>query len=159
MTDSGMTDISPGLFYEDVEIGQMLRSPRSLHVDRDRLIAFATEFDPQPAHLSEEAAAASQFGTLVASGWHTGSMTMRLTAETLVIANGGMGAGVEKLNWLRPVKPGDSLRIELTFIAKRLSRSRPERGLVTCHTVTFNQHNEAVYEVTANVFMPRRPQA
>ncbi len=148
-----------GYHYDDLAIGQVLRSPRSLHVDRDRLIAFAEEFDPQPAHLSEEAAAKSQFGTLVASGWHTGSMTMRLTAETLIIANGGMGAGIEKLNWLRPVKPGDDLRIEITVKAKRLSRSRPERGLVTFHTVTFNQNDEPVYEVVANVFLPRRPGA
>ena len=86
-------------------------------------------------------------------------MTMRLTAETLIIANGGMGAGIEKLNWLRPVKPGDDLRIEITVKAKRPSKSRPERGLVTFHTVTFNQDNEAVYEVVANVFLPRRPGA
>ena len=101
-----MTTQQDGLSFEDMPVGRMLHSARAIRMERDRMIAFAEEFDPQPAHLGEEAAAASQFGQLCASGWHTGGVTMRLVAETLVIAQGGMGLGVDTLRWHRPVLPG-----------------------------------------------------
>ncbi|MSP04909.1 MAG: MaoC family dehydratase [Acetobacteraceae bacterium] len=142
--------------YDDFAVGQVLHSPRSLVIDCARIIAFGEEFDPQPAHLSEALAAKSQFGELVASGWHTGCVSMRLATETYRIADGGMGAGIEKMNWLRPVKPGDALRVEVTILAMRPSRSRPDRGLLTIHTRTLNQHDVAVMEMTANVLAPRR---
>ena len=146
-----------GYYYDDLAVGQVLRSARSIRVERDRLISFAEEFDPQPAHLSDESAASSQFGQLVASGWHTGCIALRLTTETVVIAGGGLGAGIEKMNWLRPVLPGDDLRIEITVLAKRPSKSRPERGLITFHTVVLNQHDAPVQEMTSNVLLPVRP--
>ena len=149
--------MSDGLYYDDLAVGQVLRSPRAIRVERERLISFAREFDPQPAHLSDAAAAASQFGELVASGWHTGCITMRLTTETFSFAAGGLGAGIEKMNWLRPVKPGDELRVEITVVAMRPSHSRPDRGLVTFRTVTLNQNDEAVQEMTTNVLAARRP--
>jgi len=149
--------VQDGFFYDDLEIGQVFPSARSIRIERDRLIAFAEEFDPQPAHLSDDLAAKSQFGELIASGWHTGSVSLRLTTETMKIAGGGMGAGIEKMNWLRPVRPGDELRIEITVQSKRLSRTRPERGLVTFYTATLNQHGEKVMEMTSHVFLPRRP--
>jgi len=149
--------VSDGLYYDDLAVGQVLRSPRSVRVERERVISFAREFDPQPAHLSDEAAAGSQFGELVASGWHTGCITMRLTTETLSFSAGGLGAGIEKMNWLRPVKPGDELRIEISVVAMRPSRSRPDRGLVTFRTVTLNQNDEPVQEMTSNVLLARRP--
>ncbi len=142
--------------YDDFSVGQVLHSPRGITIDRARLIAFGEEFDPQPAHLSEELAAKSQFGELVASGWHTGCVSMRLHTETYRIADGGLGAGIEKMNWLRPVKPGDVLRVEITVLTLRPSRSRPDRGLITFHTRTINQNNEAVMEMTSNVLAPRR---
>lgn len=142
--------------YDDFTVGQVMRSPRSIVMERDRIIAFGEEFDPQPAHLGEAEAVKSQFGELVASGWHTGSTSMRLATETYRIADGGMGAGIEKMNWLRPVRPGDALRVEISILAMRPSRSRPDRGLVTIHTRTLNQHDEPVMETTAHVLAPRR---
>jgi acyl dehydratase len=142
--------------YDDFHVGLVLRSPRAITLDRARIISFGEEFDPQPAHLSEEAAARSQFGELVASGWHTASVSMRLTTETYRIADGGLGAGIEKMNWLRPVRPEDTLRVEITVQAMRPSRSRPDRGLITFHTRTLNQKGEAVMEMTSNVLAPRR---
>lgn len=142
--------------FDDFSVGLVLHSPRSITMERDRIISFGEEFDPQPAHLSEELAAKSQFGELVASGWHTGCVTMRMTTETYRIADGGLGAGIEKMNWLRPVRPGDVLRVEVTVQAMRPSRSRPDRGIITFHTRTLNQNGEAVMEMTTNVLAPRR---
>jgi acyl dehydratase len=143
-------------WFEDIAAGQVLRSPRAITLDRAAIIAFAREFDPQPAHLGEETARDSQFGLFCASGWHTGSVTMRLISETLPIARGGMGAGIEQLRWLRPVRPGDSLRVELTVLAARVSRSRPDSGVVTYRCTTLNQADEPVQDFTTTVLMPRR---
>ena len=145
-----------GFYFEDMPVGRVLHSARAIRMERDRMIAFAEEFDPQPAHLSEDQAAHSQFGRLCASGWHTGGVTMRLVAETLVIAQGGMGLGVDNLRWPRPVLPGDTLRVTIEVLAARPSRSQPSRGLVTMRTVTFNQHDQPVQELTSVVMMPLR---
>jgi acyl dehydratase len=151
-----MTTPQDGFTFEDMPVGRVLHSARAIRMERDRMIAFAEEFDPQPAHLSEEAAAASQFGQLCASGWHTGGVTMRLVAETLVIAQGGMGLGVDNMRWHRPVLPGDTLRVTIEVLAARPSRSQPGRGLVTTRTTTFNQHDQPVQELTSVVMMPMR---
>jgi acyl dehydratase len=151
-----MTTQPDGFHFEDMPVGHVLHSPRAIRMERERMVAFATEFDPQPAHLSEEAAAASQFGQFCASGWHTGAVTMRLVTETLVIANGGMGVGVDSLRWHRPVLPGDTLRVTIEVLAARPSRSQPGRGLVTTRTITFNQHDQPVQELTSVVMMPLR---
>jgi len=148
--------VTPILTYDDITVGQTLRSPRSIVIDRERLISFGEEFDPQPAHLSEAQAAASQFGELVASGWHTAAVSMRLTLETYRIADGGMGAGIEKMNWVRPVRAGDALRVEITFLNKRLSRSRPDKGIIHVQTRTFNQNDEMVMDMTSHVLAPRK---
>ena len=145
-----------GYTFEDMPVGRVLHSARGIRMERDRMIAFAEEFDPQPAHLSEAAAASSQFGQLCASGWHTGGVTMRLVAETLVIARGGMGLGVDTMRWHRPVLPGDTLRVTIEVLAARESRSQPGRGLVTTRTTTLNQRDETVQELTAVVMMPLR---
>lgn len=147
----------PVFTYDDFIVGQVLQSGGSITMDRDRIIGFGEEFDPQPAHLNEEAAAGSQFGELVASGWHTASVSMRLTLQTYRIANGGMGAGIEKMNWIRPVRPGDTLRVEITILNKRLSRSRPDRGLIHVQTRTFNQNDALVMDMTSHVLAPRSP--
>ena len=141
--------------YDDFTVGQVMRSPRSIVMERDRIIAFGEEFDPQPAHLNEAAAAGSQFGELVASGWHTASVSMRLTLETYRIANGGMGAGIEKMNWVRPVRPGDALRVEITILNKRESRSRPDKGIIHVQTRAFNQNDELMMDMTSHVLAPR----
>ncbi|MGH7044262.1 MAG: MaoC family dehydratase [Acetobacteraceae bacterium] len=146
-----------GFWFEDMAAGQVLRSPRAITLDPEAITAFARQYDPQPAHLGEESAKDSQFGLFCASGWQTGSVTMRLVFETLTIARGGMGTGIEHLRWLRPVLPGDSLRVEITVLAARLSRSRPDAGVVTYRCTTLNQHGEPVQEFTTTVLMPRRP--
>ena len=144
------------VWFEDVAAGQVLRSPRAITLDREAIIVFARQYDPQPAHLGEETAKDSQFGLFCASGWQTGATTMRLIYETLPIARGGMGAGIEQLRWLRPVRPGDSLRVEITVLATRPSRSRPESGVVTYRCTTLNQNDEPVQEFTTTVLMPRK---
>jgi acyl dehydratase len=146
--------------FEDFTVGQTFRS-RPHRMERDRMVAFAEEFDPQPQHLSEEAAAASQFGQLVASGWHTAAVSMRLLiADALPpIAGGGQGAGMDALAWPRPVRPGDELRVEAEVTAARPSRSRPGKGLITVRVTTLNQDGEAVQTVAHTVMMPRRAPA
>ncbi|MEO8713770.1 MAG: MaoC/PaaZ C-terminal domain-containing protein [Acetobacteraceae bacterium] len=142
--------------FEDVHPGLVLRSARSTTMDRDAITAFARQFDHHPAHLSEETARTSMFGVFCASGWHTGAVTMRLISETMPIARGGMGAGVEKLRWLRPVQAGDALRIEIEILETRISRSRPDAGVVTYRCTTLNQRDETVQRFTTTVLFPRR---
>lgn len=125
-------------------------------MDRDSIVGFARQFDLHPAHLSEESAGDSMFGAFCASGWHTGSTTMRLISETMPIARGGMGAGVEHLRWLRPVLAGDELRIEIEILETRVSRSRPDAGVVTYCCTTLNQRDEPVQRFRTTVLFPRR---
>lgn len=143
--------------YDDFAAGQTFRS-RTFRMERDRIVAFAREFDPQPQHVDEEAAASSQFGQLVASGWHTAAVSMRLfIAEALPpIAGGGQGAGIDGLAWPNPVRPGDDLRIEAEVVGARTSRSRPDKGLVTLRVVTLNQDGATVMSATHTVMVPRR---
>ena len=150
-----MTD-QPPLWFEDIAAGQVLRSTRAITVSGADIVAFAHQFDPQPAHLGEAEAKTSLLGVFCASGWHTGSVTMRLIFETLHVARGGMGAGIEQLRWLRPVLAGDQLRVEISVLATRASRSRPDRGLVTYECVTLNQRDEPVQQFTTTILMPCR---
>ena len=154
-----MTDATPaGLYWEDLEVGQSATS-RPHVMTRERIVAFAEEFDPQPQHLNEDAARNSMFGELVASGWHTASVTMRLQLEAMMgrFPGGALGAQVDGVAWRRPVRPGDTLRARIEVVAKRPSGSRPDRGVVTLKTTTLNQRDEAVQEMTASVLAPRRP--
>jgi acyl dehydratase len=116
-------------YFEDLEVGQKFGSP-TLSVDAEAIKAFAAEFDPQPFHLDDRAARGTMFEGLAASGWHTAAMTMRLcVASDFRPAGGILGIGGE-LNWLKPVRPGDVLRVECEVLEKRLSRSRPGQGVV-----------------------------
>jgi acyl dehydratase len=143
-------------FLEDFAVGQIFRSGRR-RVDKDRIRTFAAEFDPQPFHLSEEAARDTVFGGLVASGWHTAAVTMRLLVESdLQPAGGIIGAGFDELRWPRPVRPGDELRIESEVLEVRPSTSRPDRGLIKVRTTTVNQNDEAVQVTIGNLVVPRR---
>ncbi len=146
------------LYYEDLSVGQTFLS-RAEAIGRDRIVAFAQEFDPQPQHLGEEQARGSMFGELVASGWHTAALTMRLQLDSVAgrFPGGSLGAQIDTLAWLRPVRPGDLLRARVEVMAMRPSRSRPDRGLVTMQTTTLNQQDEPVQSMTASVLVPRRP--
>jgi acyl dehydratase len=145
------------LFYEDFSIGQHLESG-SYTLTQDALIAFAREFDPQPQHTDPALARTTVFGTLVASGWHTAGITMRLQLEAGLgrIEGGAMGAQIDKLVFHKPVHPGDTLRTEVDVMACRESRSRGDRGLLTLRTTTYNQDGTLVLEMTSTVFAPRR---
>ena len=143
-------------YLEDFAVGQTFRSPR-MRVERDRVLAFAAEFDPQPFHLDESAARRSMFGGLIASGWHTAAMTMRLLVESeLKPAGGIIGAGFEECRWPRPVRPGDELRIECEVLDVRPSKSRPRLGLIKLRTTTLNQDDATVLVYVGNLVVLRR---
>ena len=143
------------VYFEDMVPGRVLRSANLPALTREAIVAFAREYDPQPQHLGEASAAGSNLGVFCASGWHTGSLTMRLVAETIPAKGGGMGAGIEA-NWPRPVVPGDVLRVEIEVMEARLSKSRPDKGVVRFRTTTFNQRDEPVQHCTHTVLFPRR---
>ena len=112
-----------------------------------------------PQHVDAVAARDSLFGELVARGWHTGAVTMRLQLETMMgrFPGGTLGAQLDNVSWKRPVHPGDELRARIEVLTMRLSASRPDRGVLTLRTTTLNQRDEAVQEMTATVLVPRRP--
>jgi acyl dehydratase len=150
-----MTPSEP-LFFEDLAVGQKFQSG-TVTIELDEIKAFAGQFDPQPFHLDAAAAAGSFFGGLVASGWHTAALTMRLIVTSeLKISGGSIGMGVDQIRWPRPVWPGDTLRVESEVIELRPSRSNPERGIVKMRSTTLNQNGETVMEQTANLIVPRK---
>jgi acyl dehydratase len=152
------TDDLPKLYFEDLAVGRRFMTS-AVTVDADAIKVFAASFDPQPFHLDEAAAGNSFFGGLVASGWHTASLTMRLLVTSgLPIAGGVIGAGGE-VQWPRAVMPGDELHAVCEVIAAKPSASRPERGMVTVRTETLNQRGEVVQVMTARLVVPRRPGA
>ena len=143
-------------YLEDFAVGQSFGSGR-LRIDKERIKAFAAEFDPQPFHLDEQAARASIFRGLAASGWYTAALTMRLLVEgELRPAGGIVGAGFDEFRWPRPVRPDDELHLESEVLEVRPSKSRPEQGLIKVRTTTLNQNGEAVQVLVANLVVPRR---
>ena len=145
------------LYFEDLAVGQTFSSG-TVTVEPEMIKAFAAEFDPQPFHLDEEAARGSFFGELVASGWHTAALTMKLLVEgELKIVGGLIGMGFEELRWPRPVHPGDVLQVESEVMALRPSTSRPDRGIVKVQNTTLNQDGQRVMVQVVNMIVPRRP--
>jgi acyl dehydratase len=148
--------MSAPLYYEDMAVGQTFGTGTVL-VEPDMITAFAAEFDPQQFHLDQDAARASLFGELVASGWHTAALSMRLLVEgELRIVGGLIGLGAEELRWPRPVHPGDVLRVESEVVELRLSKSHPGRGLVRVRNTTLNQDGEPVMIMVVTMIAPRR---
>jgi acyl dehydratase len=144
-------------YLEDFAAGQIYRTSR-LPVDKGQILAFASQFDPQPHHLDEEAARKSVFKGLAASGWHTAAMTMRLLVESeFQPADGILGMGLEELSWPRPVRAGDELRVEGEVLEVRPSKVRTDRGVIRLRATTFNQHDQPVQIFTGNLLVPRRP--
>jgi acyl dehydratase len=143
------------LYFEDLIPGQIYRTG-SLRVDAEAIKSFAAQFDPQPFHLDDAAAKHSMFQGLAASGWHTAALTMRLlVGEGAPLAGGIIGGGGE-LRWPRPVRPGDQLHLESEVLETRPSKSRPDQGWIKMRTTTFNQNDEAVQILVANLVVPRR---
>jgi len=144
-------------YYEDLETGDTYALEGRYEVDREEITAFAEQYDPQPFHLEEAAAADSVFGGLVASGWHTAAMCMRLVVEDFLDPETSMGAsGVADLEWIEPVRPGDTLRVEIEVLETRPSENRPEMGHVRMKLTGYNQHDDAVIEWVSDGMVRRR---
>ena len=153
-----MQDGDRRLYLDDLHAGQRFTSGTRTVTEAD-IKAFAGQFDPQPFHLDNKAAEASFFEGLVASGWHTAAVTMRLLVDSgLPLAEGLIGAGGE-LTWPRPTRPGDALHVESEILEVKPSRSRPDRGMVTVRSETKNQSGEPVQIMTSRLVVPRRPVA
>ena len=145
-----------GKYLEEFAVGQVYSSGR-IKVEKERIKAFAAEFDPQPFHLDEEAARRTIFGGLAASGWHTAALTMWLLVESgLKPAGGIVGAGFDEFRGPLPVRPGDELSVESEVLEVRFSKSRPNQGLIKVRTTTRNQKGEAVQVSVGNLIVPRR---
>lgn len=142
--------------YEDFVEGQTIELG-SAEVSAEAIVDFASEFDPQPFHLDEAAGKASLLGGLAASGWHTCGIFMRLLCDGLLLDSTSQGApGIDFVNWRRPVIAGDRLTARSTVIARRMSRSRPNLGLVTCRHEMINQNGETVLELqNTGMFLTR----
>jgi acyl dehydratase len=154
---SGRTHESPRrLHLEDLQVGQRFTSATHT-MDARAIKEFALQFDPQPFHYDEEAAAKTVFGGLAASGWHTAAVSIRLMVESgLPFAGGLIGAG-GTIDWPRATRPGDTLHVVCEVMEIMPSRSRPERGLVTMRCETRNQHGEIVQVFVGRMIVWRRP--
>jgi acyl dehydratase len=146
------------LYLEDFEPGQVFESgPRA--ITAEDIVRFASEFDPQPFHLDPEAAERTFFHGLSASGWHTAALAMRLLVESLPVAGGVVGAGVEGLEWNAPVRPGDRLKLRCQVVEVIPSRSRPDRGIVRFLHEVLNQDGVVVMTQRPKLVAPRRQAA
>jgi acyl dehydratase len=145
-------------YFEDLEIGAETYFG-SYDVTREEVLEFARKYDPQPFHLSDEAAAKTHFGRLAASGWHTCAMTMAVIARKVVgEEQAGLGSpGIDELRWLKPVFPGDTLPVRGKIVDKTPSRSKPEIGSFRTETVVTNQDEVPVMSFKSIVLIRRRP--
>jgi len=145
---SWFDDYVPGASYECGTVS----------FDQDSIVAFAKEFDPQPFHLDPVAAAASQYGGLIASGWHTAAAVMRVLVENYLAAESSLGSpGLDEIRWPQPVRPGDTLRVRATVVEARRSLSKPDRGIIKTLIEAVNPEGQAAFWATAINFMLVRP--
>jgi len=144
-------------WFEDYGPGLVLEFGAAV-VDGSEIIEFARRYDPQPFHVDPEAAARSPFGGLIASGWHTGSMMMRMLVEHYLSPASSLGSpGLDELRWLAPVRPGDTLSVRVTILEARRSQSRPDRGLLRSQIEVLNQRRQVVMSMKALNFILCRP--
>ena len=144
------------LYFEDVNVGDTERFGH-YEVTREEIIEYARQFDPQPFHLDDEAAKASPFGGLIASGWHTGAMLIRMLNDHSIPRAATTGAlGFDDLKWVSPVRPGEVLSVETRVLEKTESRSRPEIGVVKVESRVANQHGELKMSLVSIVLYRRR---
>lgn len=141
------------LYFDDLHVGQRFVSAGRV-MDESQIKAFAGQFDPQPFHLDGEAARGTFFGELVASGWHTAAMTMRLIVESVPVAGGIVGAGGE-ISWPAPTRPGAILHAESEVMELRPSKSRPDRGMATVRTETRTEGGQTVQVLVSKLVVPR----
>ena len=151
--------MSDAFYFEDFTPGREFRTDGAT-ITEAQILDFALTFDPQPFHLDAEAAKHSVFGGLIASGFHTMALTFRLFAQTRALAACSLGSpGVDELRWLRPVRPGDTLRAVVRVVEQRPSTSKPDRGIVRLQWTTLNQAGEPVLTMTSMQLVRRRPEA
>lgn len=144
-------------YFEDFKVGEVIEGGART-ITKDEIMAFAREFDPQPFHTDEAAARKTMYGGLIASGWHSGSLMMRLFYELLFRDSASMGSpGIDELRWLKPVRPGDTLSLRATVLEVIESRSKPDRGLVRTFCELLNQDREVVMTLKPVNFVQRRP--
>ena len=145
-------------YFEDLTVGDRA-SFGSYEVTREEVLGFAEKYDPQPFHLSDEAAARTHFGRMSASGWHTCAMTMAMFVEHMKAnPSASLGAaGIDELRWIKPVYPGDTLRCENELLEKKASEKRPEMGSTRARMTVYNQYDEPVMSFIARGLIARRP--
>ncbi len=145
------------LYFEDFTVGREFRTDGAT-LTESQILDFALAFDPQPFHMDVEAAKQSMFGSLIASGFHTMALTFRLFVQTRALAACSLGSpGVDELRWLRPVRPGDTLRATVQVVEQRPSGSKPDRGIIRLHWTALNQRSEPVLTMTSMQLVKRRP--
>ena len=145
------------LYWEDFREGDVREFGRVV-VKREDIVRFAAEFDPQPFHVDETAAQDTMFGGLIASGWHTASMAMRMMCDAYLLKSASLGSpGLEDLKWLQPVRPGDTLHMRLAVLESRTLQSKPGVGLVKIRHEVVNQHGQTVMEMQGYGMFRRRP--
>jgi acyl dehydratase len=144
-------------YFEDYPLGTT-NECGSVSVDEASMITFAKEFDPQPFHVDPVAAATGPFGGLIASGWHTSALVMRLLVDNYLSAESSLGsAGLDEIRWPYPVRPGDTLRVRATVVESRRSLSKPDRGIIKTLVEAVNQDGRTVMRATAINFLRVRP--
>lgn len=149
----------PTWYFEDLEVGRTI-PVGSCTVSEDEIVDFAARFDPQPFHVDPEAAARSIYGGIIASGWHTCGMMMRLMVDNFLRNSSSMGSpGVDEIRWLKPVRGGDTLSVTTTALEVRPSSSKPDRGIVMTLWQATNQHGEVVATIKGMGMFGRRPNA
>jgi len=147
---------APEIWFEDLFEGQVIPFG-SVTVDKAELLEFSRRYDPQSFHVDEEAAARSIYGGVIASGWHTGAMMMRLLCDGLFLRAASMGSpGLDQLRWVRPVRPGDTLTLTGKVLSAKASRSKPDRGMVDISYKVHNQHGELAMTFQAITMFGRR---
>ncbi len=149
-------DTGRPLAFEDFKPGdRRFFGPRVL--TKEEIVAFGRDWDPQPFHIDEEAAARSPFGGLIASGWQTAALCMRLVVDGMLAQSSSMGSpGLDELKWLKPVRPGDALSVQVEILEATPSKSKPDRGSIRLTYSCTNQKGETVMTMTARVLFLRR---
>lgn len=143
-------------FFEDYEV-DTFQEYGNYTVSEEEIIEFASKYDPQPFHLSQEAGEATHFGGLCASGWHTCSIAMRMVVDNMPEDSASLGSpGIDELRWRKPVFPGDTLRVKSTVMSKKPSRSRPDMGTMVLHNEIYNQRDEVVLSYKPIVMFRKR---
>jgi acyl dehydratase len=151
-----MSQAAKKYYWEDFTVGTT-REFGGITLTKEEIIGFAKQFDPQPFHVDEAAAKASVFGGIIASGWHTAALAMRMSCDAYLLETASHGSpGVESLKWTRPVRPGDTLRVRLTVIESRPLASKPTVGLVKNRWHVLNQQGEVVMEMEGYGMIQRR---